>query len=1304
MYNNNPDLLSFPAQNWGGMMRVLSSTANNLIEENIEFIEFWMKIVEAPDGAKINIDMGQINEDVIPNGRLQKEDNNDNDNVDEGEDTGIDGLKDINEPDYNSASNPDPNGDNFKFTSASDNRNDYLNINGTEGNAALTDIGRFPDSEDLNRNFTLDRLDSYFRYEISMDTSRNMNPFISGGGSTSEKWYQFRIPLKEFTSTIGNPSFAVIEFMRIWISGVEDTVHLRLADLNLVGNQWQKLTTDKEDSVMTLSTINIEDNPEYVSPPGVNRERDRSKPDQEVFKNEQSLQVKINDLKDGEKREAVKYLFKPLDLFNYGELKLFVRGDKNYPLSSSVSYYKDPNNYGAEIYFRFGSDTNNFYEYRQPIVYDSIGNRDGWNEIKITFDALTAIKERRDVDTISTLYFDKVPGKLDHYYGIKGNPTLTRVSYFTIGIVNPADKGDFGQAVSGEIWINELRVLGAEDTEGWAYATAASLKLADLMTVSVNLKQTDPYFHKLSDRFGSRVNQTSWGISSNLDVLKLIPANLSGSNLNVSYSHSEGISEPLYKPQTDVLVSKAAQASSNPDSLIRESNTLNVSDTWNVSNIKIKIPSNEWYIRDIINSLSFGFNYNKSFSRNPTTLVSSSWVWNSNINYTLNLGQDNFFYPVDIPLIGDLLELLKDYRNVKVFFTPQTFNSGITAKRNYSFIQSRTKTALPQVQRGFTTSRTASFNWKITDGGFLNLSTNYNININSSLAHLFMNGDIERTESEIWDAIITGNFFGRDNNYKQSFDLKTQPKLPTIFDINRYFTVNAGYNVSYNWQNSFEQESLGRSAGWGNSIKAGMNLKLKSLFSPLFGEDKPAPVSTTTNKGRRGSREPDRSPNQDPGNDPTQQGIKTDSTGAVSDSLEGPSQLSKVFNLLLSGTKFALFDYEQISFNFSQSNSHSSSGLRGEGTGFSNFWGIRQNTDNGPSRLYMLGLSSDIGPRALNGTLQDKFSQKNSIDFKTSRPLWEGATIDINWQVGWGYNESRTIKTDSTTGEITITNRTSTGSLDRTFFSLPIPMANSDLKNVNSLYNHLADDPQTSLSNAFAEGLETLPLLSKVPFLNKLGKYVPRPNWRINWSGLEKMSLFEGIAKRVSLTHAYNSNISEGWKVDTDGEQEIQTQKISYGFAPLLGVNVTFEELWGGNLSGSIKYSTKTNYDLGLSTRNITESFSRDINVSASFSKSGFDIPLFGLSLKNDLEVSFSFTSGQNSVVVFLMGEGFKEEGKPQDGTTRTTLEPRVRYVMSSRVTLSLFYRRTSVKPEGASRIPETTTNEAGLDVQITIQ
>ncbi|HEX3072439.1 MAG TPA: hypothetical protein VHP30_02390, partial [Ignavibacteriales bacterium] len=144
---------------------------------------------------------------------------------------------------------------------------------------------------------------------------------------------------------------------------------------------------------------------------------------------------------------------------------------------------------------------------------------------------------------------------------------------------------------------------------------------------------------------------------------------------------------------------------------------------------------------------------------------------------------------------------------------------------------------------------------------------------------------------------------------------------------------------------------------------------------------------------------------------------------------------------------------------------------------------------------------------------------------------------------------------------------------------------------------------------------------------------------------------------------------------------------------------------WGGNMTGSLRYSTKSAYDLGLTTnpKTITESYSNDIGITASYSKSGFEWPLFGLSLKNDIEVSFSYTSGRTSSIQYDMEEE-NESGEPLDGTIRTSLEPRLKYVVSSKVTLSVFYKRTTVEPEGASRITPTTTNEMGLDIHISIQ
>jgi cell surface protein SprA len=1324
-FNYNPDL-SQRDRNWGGVMKLLSSTANNLVEENVEFIEFWLNVADAPPDAKFYIDLGRISEDVIPNDSLNTEDKDGNDVMDleAKEDVGIDGLTDEQERARYPNNGADPSGDNFGFAGGEQLAVEaYFNINGTQGNAVLTDIGRFPDTEDLNRNGNISLVNNFFRYAVPLNPENN--PFIAGGGDQpGAKWYLYRIPLKDTTTKVGDPTFSNVEAIRMFITNVNQRVRLRFAEFDLVGNQWEKVLP--QDTTLSVSVISYEDNIDYHIPPGVSQEKDRTNPNEEVFRNEQALNLVINDLKDGEYREAVKYLYRPLDIFNYQEMKLFVHGDKN-QIPGSVSYYDTERNfYSSEVYFRFGIDTNNYYEYRQPVRFNPDPASFGWDEISIEFSKLTAIKQERDSTNVISR---PVEGKPDHFYRVKGNPSLTQIKFLMVGILNPdnPDKPLSRGGVSGEIWINELRVIGADDSPGWAYSVSTQLRLADLLNLSFNMSETNPYFHRLSDRFGSRVESKNWNTATELDVLKLVPANLAGSNLKLNYSHTESIGKPLYLPGTDIRVDQAAERArqrsdtsrtytgKSAEEIVTESQTVNISDSWSSSNIKLKIPSNYWLIRDSWNALTFGFNYNRSFSRNPTVLNSRTWVWNATLNYGINLSPDYFFYPADIPVLGSIISLFSDYKGAKLYFTPQNFQFNASANRNRtrSISRSRTSTTSGEsVARDFTTRRGFNFSWKITEGGFLNLSTSYNMNISSSLAYLeteTINGDaIQRSEKEIWRDIFSGAFFGRDLNYQQTFDLRSAPKLPSLWNLNKFFTLTAGYSVSYQWTNDFRQEILGRSAGYSNRSNLGMTVRLKSLSQPLFSEEqeKETQQKQTTVDKRGGERRRQVI---------EEQNILQDSLIAGKDTLdlsdttkvtgEKKSAIKNALLFLRTFAKTIFFDYETISINFTNDNSLSKSGILGKGTGFNNFWGLAFKEDNGPSRSFMFGLSGIVGRRA-PGNLQDVFSQKNKLDFKTSRPLWSDAKIDLNWSVGWSFNKTATLRVNED-GSMFISNIASTGSIDRTFLSFPpflfFSVFKSGIKQVNELYDPESENPNENLSDAFIRGFESFPILSKVGFLKNFSKYIPRPNWNISWDGLESFFLFKAFAKRVSLSHSYISNYTEGWKINPDGNKEILSQRIDYGFSPLFGLNFGFDELWGGNLTSSVKYSTKTNYDLGKSTQKITETYSRDIGITAGYSKSGFELPLFGISLKNDIEFSFSYSSSKNSTVIFDMND-FREEGTPQDGTTRTTLEPRIKYTISSKVTLSIFYRRSSVEPEGAARIPPTTTNEAGLDVHISIQ
>ena len=357
-----------PSKSWGGVMKLLSSTANNLVDENIQFIEFWANPQACPSGSKIYIDLGRISEDVIPNRILDNEDKPPyNDLIDPGEDNGLDGLTDAEEQVLYHSTKGDPAGDDFSFqnsTSASRPITDFFNINGTEGNAVLTDIGRIPDSEDLNRNGNIDLVNSYFRYEIPLDTIAATNKYIQGGGEGGRGWFLYRIPLKDYKLAYQNPSFTSIETIRLFTTDVSQPMHLTLAEFNLVGNQWQQVT--QNDSTLTISVKSIEDNPDYNSPPGVNQERDLSNPNENVLRNEQSLNLVIKDLPAGQFREIVKYIpsIQPLDVFSYSEMKLFVHGDEN-PVNGDLS--DTSNGSVAQVYFRFGGDSLNYYEYRQPV-------------------------------------------------------------------------------------------------------------------------------------------------------------------------------------------------------------------------------------------------------------------------------------------------------------------------------------------------------------------------------------------------------------------------------------------------------------------------------------------------------------------------------------------------------------------------------------------------------------------------------------------------------------------------------------------------------------------------------------------------------------------------------------------------------------------------------------------------------------------------------------------------------------------------------------------------------------------------
>src|SRR5678815_4059449 len=130
---------------------------------------------------------------------------------------------------------------------------------------------------------------------------------LANGSTAPENWYLFRIPVKDFTNKVGQiPDFKSIRFMRMYLTGFEDSVVMRFATFDLVRNQWRTFTYEvdttgsyKELPTNSSTTINVlavsvgeNSNREpihYVTRPGIERVQELSNNAVNLLQHEQAM-------------------------------------------------------------------------------------------------------------------------------------------------------------------------------------------------------------------------------------------------------------------------------------------------------------------------------------------------------------------------------------------------------------------------------------------------------------------------------------------------------------------------------------------------------------------------------------------------------------------------------------------------------------------------------------------------------------------------------------------------------------------------------------------------------------------------------------------------------------------------------------------------------------------------------------------------------------------------------------------------------------------------------------------------------
>lgn len=219
---NNGEISADAKNNWGGFFRLLPDSISRKFQKNNIVLKIWFRIENASNEAELNIDLGRLSEDIIPNGRLDSEDKNFNDILDNGEDTGIDGIFNLLEPAY--SNNNDPNEDDFLFQYGN-----YEFVNGLEGNGTFWELKRAYDSEDINGNYALDINDDYYSFKVPLNINKLITNRIIEHGKNG--WMQLKIPIDLPDLRVGSPDKNVIESMRLWITKAESKIKIQIAEI-----------------------------------------------------------------------------------------------------------------------------------------------------------------------------------------------------------------------------------------------------------------------------------------------------------------------------------------------------------------------------------------------------------------------------------------------------------------------------------------------------------------------------------------------------------------------------------------------------------------------------------------------------------------------------------------------------------------------------------------------------------------------------------------------------------------------------------------------------------------------------------------------------------------------------------------------------------------------------------------------------------------------------------------------------------------------------------------------------------------
>lgn len=1271
--------------------------------------------------------------------------------------TSIPGITD----DAKSAIIGDPSGDNFRHYLGKENDDQklsvlqrYKNYNGMENNSPVAagdnnftqSNSTLPDNEDLNADNTLNDLDEYYEYKINV----NENDFVIGKnhivdrvtGDSGVTWYQFRIPIREPDSIVGNINgFKTIKFMRMYVTGFEDPVVMRFVKLQLVSSQWRPFNEPLyentgeflEPSVtpVNISTVSVEENGKvegnkipYVLPPGFSRDQDATAQNNRRL-NEQSLRICADDIPD--KKAGAAYKIINLDLLNYKNLRMFVHAET-----------EDINTKDKELeaFIRIGTDfKENYYEVAIPLFFTPPGSRDVnqiWrseNELNLRLGDLVDVKVLGDKSgrIMSSPFSQTVNGRV---ITVVGRPDISSVQTIMIGMRNPYSKD--GQSKSACIWVDELRATNFQESPGWAATARANVKLADLATVSGSLRYTSAGFGTLEQKVSQRErnNTLQWGIQSNISLDKFLPQKL-GIRLPLFVGYDREVITPKYDPlDPDVLVKTSLtrfttnEARDAYKTLILTQTTRRAINFTNIQKVKTKkdAKSHLWDVENL--SLTLGYSDTKRTS--STVQDSTIKMYKAGLGYNFS-SQAKPFEPFKNVKAFDkkYLKLIKD---INFNFIPSTISFRGDLDR-------RTKTTVfyeaspiygilsaPYYEKQFNFNRVYGLVWNFTKSLSIDYSANAYAIIDESPTAA---PDSKENQKYAWDNLKR---FGRMKDYNQSLGANYKvpfEKLP----ITDWIGADLRYTAGYTWNSGalYQRDTLGNSIRNERTIGVNGKINLEKIYNRVkFLRELNSPP-------------PKKLPKPELKKDTTQTLPKPEMKG-------------------LKAVTKALISIKTINFTYNLTQGILMPGYMPK----PNFFGIGEKVDVGTMLPFILG-DQDLQKFKREFSEQGLIT-KNPGFRNVTTPLTQVKTETINLRTALepvkdlriqveasrtkasDYKEFFRVDSLPNSTNFVSDNPYRNGRYEVTFISIATAFQGrgSGGKYSSKTFDQFVENRRTifarqnySNPSDTAYSLNSQEILipafiaaysgkdaSKVG-LNSFPK-IPLPNWRVDFSGLTRIDKIKKLFPSVIISHGYTSkySVSSFTSSLAYGPNEINPNNdiensprssvidgklvpvyvvdqvvIQETFAPLVGINVRTK----GKMTYKVEYRKDRRLALSMSNAQIQENNKNDLVLGIGVAKTGFKFPFRWQGreippLKNELNVKLDVTVSDMKTVQRKIGD----PAVVTNGNLNFQLRPTISYVVNTRVNLLFYFERTINTPRISSSYRRATTS-FGVQLRFTL-